>query len=167
MNHYSHRSLLAALALSLLAFTLSLSTHAGERKDLTYSTKFGPVLSRTSASPGDRPNHEITQTVREDMTTSSDPDWDGVPLLNYSQSDLVAGSGTVSGYAVRTHKNGDKTFYRFHGQLQATGDGASRETTGSGTVELTGGTGKFARAKGSGTWTSAKGGATIKLDIEY
>jgi len=167
MNHYSHRSLLAALALSLLAFTLSLSTHAAERKSLTYSTKFGPALSRTSASPGDQPNHEIVQTIREDMTTSSDPDWDGVPLLNYSQSDLVAGSGTVSGYAVRTHKNGDKTFYRFHGQIQATGDGASRETTGNGTVEVTGGTGKFARAKGSGTWTSAKGGATIKLDIEY
>jgi hypothetical protein len=167
MNRSLYRSVLATLAVSLLAFAAALPSEAGERKSLTYSTKFGPALSRTSASPGDQPNHEIVLTIREDMTTSSDPDWDSVPLLNYSQSDLVAGSGTVSGYAVRTHKNGDKTFYRFHGQIQATGDGASRETTGNGTVELTGGTGKFARAKGSGTWTSAKGGATIKLDIEY
>jgi hypothetical protein len=157
------RSILATLAASLLAFAVALPSAHAEKKSLTYSTKFGPVLSRTAASPGDRPNHEIAQTVREDMTSSSDPDWDGVPLLNYSHSDLVAGSGAVSGYAVRTHRNGDKTFYRFQGQLQAAADGA----TGSGTVELTGGTGKFARAKGSGTWTSAKGGATIRMDIEY
>ena len=80
---------------------------------------------------------------------------------------FVARSGTVSGYVVRTHNNGDMTYYRFHGQLQVTGEGASRDTTGNGTVELIGGTGKFARAKGTGTWASAKGGATIKMEIEY
>jgi len=36
-----------------------------------------------------------------------------VKLNNYGRSDLIGGSGTVSGYAIRTHKNGDKTFYRY------------------------------------------------------
>ena len=138
-----------------------------DKKSFTYSVKNGPVLSRTAAAPGDQPDHEIIQTVRQDMTTSSEPDWNDVPLINYGQSDLLAGSGTVSGYAVRTHKNGDKTFYRYQGKIRAVTEGGAKDTVGEGTVELIGGTGKFANAKGSGTWSSSKGGATIKMNLEY
>jgi hypothetical protein len=102
------------------------------------------------------------------MTTSPDPDWNEVPALNYGQSDLVAGSGTVSGYAIRTHKNGDKTFYRYQGKIRAVTEGSAKYTAGEGTVDLIGGTGKFANAKGTGTWKSDKGGpATVKMDLEY
>jgi hypothetical protein len=167
MKRFTHGVVFAALGVCLFGWFAAQQAAAGEKKAVTYSTKFGPVLSRTSASPGDRANHEIIQTVREDTTSSPDPDWDGAIVMNYGQSDLVAGSGMVSGYAIRTHKNGDQTFYHYQGQIQATGDGASRETTGQGTVDLIGGTGKFARAKGSGTWTSAKGGSAIKMEVEY
>lgn len=156
-----------ATALTLV-LAIAAPTEAAEKKTVTYDSKMIALLSRTSASPGDRPDHEIVQTTRQDVTTSQDPDWNDVPALNYGHSDLVAGSGTVTGYVVRTHRNGDKTFYRYQGKVKAvTGDGA-KYTAGEGTVELIGGTGKFANAKGTGTWKSDKGGpSTVKLDLEY
>ena len=156
----------ATLTALTVILALVSTTAAAEKKTLTYYSKFGPVLSRTSASPGDKPDHEIIQVTRQDMTTSPDPDWNDVPSLNYGQSDLIAGGGTVSGYAVRTHKNGDKTFYRYQGKIRPISEGV-KETAGEGTVELVGGTGKFANVKGSGTWNAAKGVSTTKMDVEY
>jgi hypothetical protein len=160
----------ASATLTALAVVLGLVSPpaAAERKSITYYNQTGPVVSRTSASPGDRPDHELVQATRQDMTTSPDADWNDVPVLNFGQSDLVAGSGTVSGYAVRTHKNGDKTFYTYQGRIRAVAEGDARYTVGEGTVELTGGTGKFANARGSGTWKAVKGGlSTIRMDLEY
>lgn len=157
---------LIALPVLILMALMSVSAWA-EKKSFTYLTKMGPVLSRTVTNPGARSGHELVQQVRQDMTSSSDQDWDGTVLINSSQSDLTAGSGTVVGYAVRTHKNGDQTFYKFQGKVAAFGEGPSRQSTGEGTLELIGGTGKFASARGTGTWSSAKGQSTIKLDVEY
>src|SRR5262245_41160235 len=102
----------ASTVVTALAVVLALlaPTAFAEKKTLVYYNKTGPILSRTTASPGDRPDHEIVQTTRQDMTTSPDPDWNDVPAINYGHADLIGGSGTVSGYAVRTHKNGDKTY---------------------------------------------------------
>lgn len=160
----------ASASLTLLAVVLALVSPAAmaEKKTITYDNTMGPVLSRTSASPGDRPDHEIIQATRQDMTTSPDPDWNEVPALNYGQSDLVAGNGNVSGYAIRTHKNGDKSFYSYQGKLKVVTEDGAKYTVGEGTVNLIGGTGKFANAKGSGTWKSGKGGvATVRMDLEY
>lgn len=160
----------ASASLTALAVVLALvsPTVAAEKKSLTYDNHMGAVLSRTAASPGDRPDHEIIQATRQDMTASSDPDWNEVPVLNYSQSDLIAGNGNVSGYAIRTHKNGDKSFYSYQGKLRVVAEDGAKYTAGEGTVNLIGGTGKFANAKGSGTWKSGKGGvATVKMDLEY
>jgi len=157
---------LMTLSVLILMVLVSVSAWA-EKKSVTYTTKMGPVLSRTVSNPGARAGHELIQQVRHDMTSSSDPDWDGTALTNSSQSDLTAGSGTVAGYAVRTHKNGDQTFYKYQGKLAAVGEGTARQTTGEGTVDLIGGTGKFANARGTGTWSSAKGQSTIKIDLEY
>lgn len=157
---------LMTLLLLVLMALLSVSAWA-EKKSITYTVKMGPTLSRTVTNPGDRAEHELIQQVRQDMTSSSDQDWNGTVLTNSSQSDLTAGSGTVAGYAVRTHKNGDQTFYKFEGKVAAVGEGPSRTTTGEGTVELIGGTGKFANARGAGTFSTAKGQSTVKLDLEY
>ena len=157
----------ASIAFAVILAVAS-TTAAAEKKSIIYYNQTGPVLSRTSASPGDVPGHEIIQATRQDMTTSPDPDWNEVPAINHGQSDLVGGSGTVSGYAVRTHKNGDKTFYKYQGKLTAVTEGSSTYTIGEGTVDLIGGTGKFANARGSGTWKAGKGGAsTIRMDLEY
>ena len=138
-----------------------------ENRSITYTTTMGPVLSRTVTATGTMPGHELIQQVRQDTTSSADPDWNGTVLTNFSQSDLTGGGGLVSGYAIRTHKNGDQTFYRYRGKSISTGEGAARQVTGEGTLEVIGGTGKFAKAKGTGTWSSAKGQANIKLNIEY
>ena len=157
---------LMTLSVLMLMALVSVSAWA-EKKSITYIVKMGPVFSRTVTNPGAQAGHELTQLVRQDTTSSSDQDWDGTVITNSSQSDLTAGSGTVAGYAVRAHKNGDQTFYKYQGKLVAVGDGPSRQTTGEGTVELIGGTGKFANARGTGTWSSAKGQSTIKMDLEY
>jgi hypothetical protein len=127
----------------------------------------GPVISRTVSNPGDRSDHEITRTVRRDTTTSSDADWDGVPVVVYGTYDVSGGNRTISGFALRTHKNGDQTFYTYQGKLSVVGEGNPPPMAGGGTVELVGGTGKFSKAKGSGTWASEKGESHIKLDVEY
>ena len=162
---------LPALRFALPAFLFLLvigGSAFAEKKSIAYTNKMGPVLTRTVVALGDQPNHELTQMVRQDMTRSSDPDWEGVPAVNNGQSDLIDGSGAVYGYTTRTHKNGDKTFYKYQGTINAIGAGTQRQTTGQGTVELIGGTGKFANARGSGTWSSEAGGqATIKIDLEY
>src|SRR5690349_1256693 len=103
MGTWLNRASLCVTALPVVLAVIA-PTAAAEKKSLTYYNQTGPVLSRTSASPGDTPDHEVIQTTRQDMTTRADPDWNGVPVLNYGQSDLVAGSGSVSGYAIRTHK---------------------------------------------------------------
>lgn len=157
---------LISLFISALIGMLSLSAWA-ESKTITYTNTQGPVLSRTVTPTGAKPGHELIQQVRQDMTSSSDPDWDGAVLINFSQSDLTAGSGTVSGYGIRTHRNGDQTYVRYQGKTIATGEGASRQVTGEGTLEIIGGTGKFAKAKGSGTWSFAKGQSIIKLNLDH
>ena len=166
MNAFSSKQLFARVAL-VIAVSLLLFSGNVLAREMTYSTKMGPVLSRTVFTPGDKPGHELVQAVRTDTTTGSDPDWNETSVTNYGQSDLVDGSGTVSGYAVRTHKNGDKTFYRYEGKVRASGSGSTRETVGEGTVELIGGTGKFSNAKGNGTFRSGGGMSTIKMNFDY
>ena len=166
MKPYLAKQWITGFGLTFLALSLSFVAGGVQAKEFTYTAKFGPVVSRTVFSPGDRPGHELVQAVRTDMTNSSDPDWNDVPVMNYSQSDLVDGSGTVSGYAIRTHKNGDKTYYRYQGKIKATAGGDTKDTTGEGTVDLVGGTGKFANIKGTGTYTSGGGVSTVKMKLE-
>ena len=154
--------------LLIASFVIALASASAwaEKKSITYTTKPGTVVSRT-VNAGPHPNHELVQQVRIDPTTSSDEDWNGSTVTTAAQQDLISGSGKVAGYAVRKHKNGDQTYYKYRGEVIATGEPSSRQITGGGTIEVTGGTGKFSNAKGSGTWSTEKGVATIKLDIEY
>ena len=150
----------------LVAMALSSAQAWAEKKSVAYVTKPGTVVSR-AVNAGPRPGHELIQQVRNDTTSSADEDWNGTTVTTSSQQDVTAGSGTISGYAVRTHKNGDQTFYKYRGNISATGDGPARQITGDGVIEVTGGTGKFANARGGGTWNSGKGQANIRIDIEY
>lgn len=60
--------------------------------------------------PGDIPNHEISQNVRIDTFTSSDPDFNDIEQVVYGQNDSVARSGTQRGYSRVIHKNGDESY---------------------------------------------------------
>lgn len=162
------KTFLTTLSAIVVLFSSPLVATEAVAKDVTFTVKFGAILSRSISPVGDRAGHELIQTVREGTTQSADPDWSDVPVVNYGQFDLVVGSGTVSGYTIRTHKNGDQSFYRYQGRLKVATGGNLQDSTGEGTVELVGGTGKFANAKGSGTWSSAGGGvSTIRMKIDY
>ncbi|MCC7546341.1 MAG: hypothetical protein IT532_01110 [Burkholderiales bacterium] len=156
-----------AVLLAAFAFTLCTgSAFAGEKKPLVYTSRIGPVVSRTVAPTG-VPGHELVQTVRQDMTYSPDPDWNDVTVMNYGQSDMRSGTGTVTGHAVRTHRNGDKSVVSYRGNLRTVEEGGRKDIVGEGTLELTGGTGKFANARGKGTWRAARGESAVEMEVEY
>ena len=155
---------LTALFLVLL---YSLQVHGAETKTFTYTTNEGPLVSRAVLSPGIRPGHDLVQATRTNMTSSAEADWNDSPVTTFAQSDVTNGTGTSSGYAVRNHKNGDKTYYRFRGTFKAVGEGTSRDAVGEGTVELIGGTGKFANATGTGTFSNQGGVIKVKLTVTY
>jgi len=167
MIQFARRVVLIILAVCASALSIGNPATAGEKKSVSYTSRFGPVVSRSIAPTGIKPGHELAQIVRQDMTVSDDPDWNDAAVLNYGQTDMAGGSGTVTGYAVRTHASGDKSFVTFRGNLRTVEEGGKKDLVGEGTVELTGGTGKFAKARGSGTWTSRGGESHIKMDVEY
>ena len=157
----------STLFLVLLA-GLAQGLQAAEKKKIVYTTKSGPVISRTVIKPGDHPEHRLIQQEQTSMTTSDDPDWNAAPVTVYSNSDMTAGNGNTWGYATRMHQNGDQTFYKFQGTVKASGAG---QGTGEGKVELMGGTGKFKNAKGTGAFASKNSPdgstVTVTLDVEY
>jgi hypothetical protein len=166
-----HPKIILFLAATLACSTLITSAKA-EKKQISGTDTWGPVVSETMSYPGDVPNHEISQRVRRYTTTSTEPDLDGTEGLLYMQADSMAGTGSHRGYAVRTYKDGDKSFASVEGTHKMTStDGGSWELTLEGTWKVTGGTGRFENAKGSGTYNGEiipKGGGTDwKGEIEY
>ncbi len=131
-------SLLTFVFASLIAFANLVE--AAEKKKIVYTTKSGPVISRTVIKPGDHPEHRLIQQEQTNMTTSDDPDWNAAPVTVYSNSDTTTGNGNTWGYPTRMHPNGDQTFYKFQGAVRSSGAG---QGTGEGKLELIGGTGKF------------------------
>ena len=83
---------------AFVVISLSFSAQAAEKKKITGTNKQGPLISHTVVSPGDDPKHELTLTIRRDTTTSSDPDHNETEVMQYEQSDSVAGTGTHRGY---------------------------------------------------------------------
>jgi hypothetical protein len=163
-----NRSIILTAILSLLVVSLSFSAQAAEKKKIMGTNKHGPLISRTVVppAPGDDPKHELVALlVRRDTTTSPDPEWNDTEQIVYEQSDGVAGTGTVRGYYVRLHKNGDTDYGPFEGTFKTTfkEDGSWETTTWEGTYKVTGGTGKFKNIKGSGTYrgkATAEGAST-------
>lgn len=163
--------LYSILAIITLCCTLQ-TAFAGEKKTVTLTYPTGKVTQRLALPVADQPGHEIYVQTREDPPASSnDPDFEGSTLVSTAQGDLVKGSGTVSGYAVRTLKSGDKVFVKYQGTVKRSGEGDNWKSSSHVPFDVTGGTGKFANAKGSGTATSEIGpsGGTVNatFTIEY
>ena len=157
---------------AFVVISLSFSAQAAEKKKITGTNKQGPLISHTVVSPGDDPKHELTLTIRRDTTTSSDPDHNETEVMQYEQSDSVAGTGTHRGYFRRLFKNGDTDYGPIEGTHKTTvKEDGSFETTWEGTWKVTGGTGKFKNIKGSGTYrgkATAQGASTEwEGEVEY
>lgn len=149
--------LLPTIAVCLIT---ALPATAAEKKTVTWSTQFGPVLQRSEVKVA---GHVMSVQTRQDVTSSSDPDWDGAVFVVSGVADVVDGNGPISGCGTRTHKNGGQSFVCYQGTTRRSGDTVAAE----GAVELRGGTGKFANLKGKGTFTGTGKSATVTAEIEY
>lgn len=128
------------------------------------------IRSQVKTIPGDVPNHEITTTMRLDVFTSADPDWNNIPVSFTSYSDYIAGSGPYWGFNLATHAGGDQTFTAFEGMTKTVRNpDGSWEANFEGRHWLIGGTGKFRGITGSGTHKgkATPAGITYEWDLEY
>ena len=158
--------------IAILAVALVVPAVAADKKKVTGTNKDGQVLSQSSASPGDDPNHSITQIVGAQRTTSNNADWNNTQLIFYEHDDFVGGTGPQRGYATHTHANGDKSYFNYEGTAKMMAkDGGDWEQTWDGRFTWTGGTGKFKTLKGGGTYkckfAPAGGQCDWQGDAEY
>ena len=161
---------------AFIVVSLSFSAQAGEKKKIMATHKSGPVISHTVVplGPGDDPKHElVAMEIRQDGTTSSDPDFNEAEHTVYEQRDSVAGTGTHRGYYTNLLKNGDTEYGLYEGTFKTTfkEDGSWETTTWEGTWKSTGGTGKLKNIKGGGTYrgkATAEGAFTeFEGEVEY
>ena len=170
-NIFSIRSGLIFVACILTLFFV-FPLQAGEKKKVTYTKESSQNISREDVFPGDNPKHKISQTVRIDSLTYSDPDFGSSDDWVYSQIDSVAGTGSHRGYTVSNYKDGDKTFGKYEGAHKTTvKENGAWEVNYEGKYQFTGGTGRFENIKGSGVY---KGTITAKglteegeCEVEY
>ena len=162
------------LAVTVVFFTIlcCFSVQAAEKKKVTYTKKIKQLISRADVYPGDVPKHKMSQSVRINSVTFSDPDFGTADCWAYGHLDSVAGNGTHRGYGVCHFKNGDKTYAENEGTHKTTvKEGGAWEVNYEGKIQFTGGTGKFKNIKGGGVY---KGTITAKgrteegeMEVEY
>jgi hypothetical protein len=151
---------------------LILPVYAAEKKKFTLQTKLIANKSGSTIYLEDKPKHLLTQTVQLRKLTSSNPDFNGLDIMNYSQADSIAGNGSHRGYSFYYHKNGDKSFLKWEGIHKASQkEDESWETNAEGYIEFVGGTGMYNNIKGGGNYTclftASGGGCEAKVEAEY
>ena len=156
----------------LLITTFIFPVNAAVKKKFAVKTTTKANRSNDIVFLEDKPRHELTQTVSERNMTSTNPDFNEMEVINYSQSDSIAGTGTHRGYSFYYHKKGDKAFTKWEGTHKTTiQDDKSWETIVEGNIEFVGGTGMFENIKGGGTYNcsaTAKGQTCdAELEAEY
>ncbi len=135
-------------------FGLSLSVDAAEKHKQSGRNTFEHEISRTTSAIADVPGHQLVHATSIYSQTSSDPDFQGTVIRDFSQSDEINGTGKFRGYADQTHKNGDKSYWQYEGsQKTMTKADGSWELTAETRFWAVGGTGKFKALKGGGTGT--------------
>ncbi len=123
----------------------------------------GSFSGRAAAQPAlvlhDVSNHDLNLIEVRGVQKSPDEKWNDCKITYWGTADLIAGSGTQSGYFVNDHPDGDRDFGTFEGRIVTSG----AEVTLEGTWKFTGGTGKFRGLKGGGTYT---GRMTSPVNVE-
>jgi hypothetical protein len=157
----------------LLCVLLISSVALAEDKKVSLSGK-RPLgdISKTVFTPGDVPNHEMSQSMYPYEIASPDPDFNGVKTTNFTQSDSIAGTGTHRGYMLLPLKNGDSVYIRYEGSHKTIAkDGGAWETPFEGKLEFVSGTGKYKNIKGGTTYkgkTTPDGVAwDAVVDVQY
>ena len=143
------------LLMIAISFSLALifPAYAAEKRKFTVTTKTAKTISQSYIYLEDKPRHEMRQRIQKKTMTSTNPDFDGMDVLNYSHTDHVAGTGSHNGYSFYYHKNGDKVFVKWQGTHKTTfKEDKSWESVSEGGLEIIGGTGMFEEIKGGGNY---------------
>jgi hypothetical protein len=109
----------------------------------------GNASSQAIAIVNDVPNHDLSLVQISGPQIVSDPLWNGAIVAYSGMADLVAGSGTQTGYFVNRLPNGETNYGTFAAKITTASDAVTLE----GTWKFSGGTGKFAGITGNGTYT--------------
>ncbi len=118
-------------------------------KSLAANTKY---TQQHLIDVGDVPGHLIRIAEIRRTFPTNPPVFDGVKAVESwarFSSDIIDGSGRLSGYTIFVLENGDKIFGRLEGTSQsiANPDGTTKGNV-SGVTALTGGTGRFRGIRG-------------------
>jgi hypothetical protein len=123
----------------------------------------GSFSGRAAAQPAlvlhDVSDHDLNLIEVRGVQKSPDEKWNDSKITYWGTADLIAGSGTQSGYFVNDHADGDRDFGTFEGRITTSG----AEVTLEGTWKFTGGTGKFRGLRGGGTY---RGRMTSPVGVE-
>ena len=147
------KALITALLLTI-ATTFSLIADAAEKREQSYVKTNFRTLYKTVLSVGDVPNHDVVQEANiADIKYSANSEFKIKEEWVYSQSDIIDGSGTQSGYFYDTHEDGSHTYGAYKGTIKTSSkaDGAW-EAIWEGTYQFLGGSGKFKNLKGTGKY---------------
>ena len=153
---------------------LACAASAGDSKALkhvvVHTMLAGKDISRTTATIGDAPNHEIAQRVYSYTLRSDDKDFDNMRTENFAHTDTTDGKGTHTGYAIWKNAQGESIFLQFSGEHHVD-PGHADNAAFSGKFDVRGGTGKFARISGQGTYkgqiTPKEQTSEVLLDTSY
>ena len=162
----------SSLLVAVVIMATSLTTW-GEEVQMTGKNTPEATIAKTTY-PGPNRESKIEVTVNRYSTTSDHPDWDETHTTNHAVTIKSGGLTRHSGFGIRTHSNGDVSFYSFEGAVDTrVNEDKSWESSWNGTWTSLGGTGKYANVKGSGTYqgraTSAGGneGTTWEGTVDF
>ena len=148
-----------SLLLTISITVVSLTAWADEVTISGKNIREAQIAKTTYSGPTAKTKVEVT--VNRVSTTSDHPDWHDSQSTHHTLTIKAEGLTRQSGYGIRTHANGDISFYAYEGSIDTRVNAdKSWESNWSGTWTSLGGTGKFANMKSSGTYRGRATSAT-------
>jgi hypothetical protein len=164
------RKVSTVILTTLLIIAVSFPSEAAEKRKFRMTGTWKETLSQNAINPSDDPNHFMIQASERHVESSTNPDFNGIELLNFIQLDNYAGRGTHRGYAIQVFPSGDRTYRKYEGTQEITvnADGTF-EGVGRGVNQFLGGTGKFAGIRGGASYIFKFGnaGGQYSSTVEY
>jgi hypothetical protein len=154
MNHVSFRRFTALVAIMVGVSLATAPAQADSKRKRSGTNIFVATLQKSISAVGDVPGHEISQQTNVSRgTKTSDPIFLDRQIMEFIQTDEIAGTGTHRGYSHETLKDGSTSPVRFEGTHKTvTKSDGSWEYTCEGKYWLLPGTGKLKNQKGEGTY---------------
>ena len=134
-------------------WSFSATSHAAEKKEMTYVKTYSKSVSKSTFAIDDVPNHEVMQEVLLQQSKYSNADFKPVEEWIHIHTDQTEGSGSHKGYFILILQGGEQTYGTFDGKHKTvTKDDGSWASTWEGTYRYIAGTGKYKNIKGTGTY---------------